>query len=171
MASDVKYDSFTDVVVPVGTILPFATTTLPVNFLECNGVSLLVGDYPALHALIQFNYGGSGGSFNLPDYQNYFVRGFDKTGVSDPNYTTRTSRGDGTGGAVIGSKQSHAYANHYHNYYYSFSTGSGYSTSRLIRAQKDSSGTYVSGTLNAQSGGLSETRPNNVRVVYAMRVY
>lgn len=52
--------------IPAGAIMDFAMPTPPTGWLECTGASLLVADYPDLHAAIGYLYGGSGANFNLP---------------------------------------------------------------------------------------------------------
>lgn len=49
-----------------GFITETAAGTVPDGWLECNGDSVLVADYPELHAAIGYTYGGSGANFNLP---------------------------------------------------------------------------------------------------------
>jgi microcystin-dependent protein len=45
------------------------------NYLEAAGQSLLVANYPELHALIGYTYGGAGANFNLPNLQGKMVIG------------------------------------------------------------------------------------------------
>jgi len=55
------------------------TTTIllipPPNYLFCDGSSLLVSQYQQLYNIIGYNYGGSNGSFNLPDFRNCYILG------------------------------------------------------------------------------------------------
>jgi len=46
-----------DEIQPVGTIMPFAGTAIPDTWLECNGASYAVGDYPELYAKLQASSG------------------------------------------------------------------------------------------------------------------
>ena len=55
---------------PTGVVLPFAGPTAPTGYLMCEGQSLLVADYSALHAVIGYTYGGTGLNFLLPNLQN-----------------------------------------------------------------------------------------------------
>ena len=50
-----------------GLIVPWGSTLVPSGFLECNGQSVSTSTYAALFAVIAYTYGGSGGSFNLPN--------------------------------------------------------------------------------------------------------
>lgn len=52
---------------PIGLILPFGGTTTPAGYLACDGGSYLADDYPELFTAIGTTYGGSGGSFNVPN--------------------------------------------------------------------------------------------------------
>lgn len=55
--------------VPVGTIIDFAGTSAPSDYLVCDGSSVAVATYPALHASIGYTWGGAGANFNLPNMQ------------------------------------------------------------------------------------------------------
>ena len=48
-------------------ILPWISDTAPSGWLLCNGQSLSTVTYPVLFAQMGYTFGGSGGSFNLPD--------------------------------------------------------------------------------------------------------
>lgn len=54
---------------PVGAMLPYSSTTLPANWLECNGQAVSREEYSLLFAVIGTTYGAGDGSttFNLPD--------------------------------------------------------------------------------------------------------
>lgn len=55
---------------PVGIIFPFGSSIVPDGYLLCDGSSKLTVDYPELFAVIGYEYGGSGGAFNLPNLVN-----------------------------------------------------------------------------------------------------
>jgi microcystin-dependent protein len=66
------------VVVPPGTIVAFAGTTVPAGWLLCDGASVsttLPAGYPDLFAAILYTYGGSGGTFSVPDLRQRFPLG------------------------------------------------------------------------------------------------
>ncbi len=68
-----------------GTMLDFGGDTAPAGYLVCNGQSVSTTTYAALFAAIGYIWGGSGGSFNVP------------------NLERRTTMGSGgSGSAVIG---------------------------------------------------------------------
>ena len=62
-----KETATTDIL-PTGTILPFAGSTIPTGFLACNGAAVSRTTYAALFAVIGTTYGVGNGSttFNLP---------------------------------------------------------------------------------------------------------
>lgn len=53
--------------VPIGTIIDFAGPNNPAGYLECDGRSLLVADYPQLFAAIERTWGGTVGGSGLSD--------------------------------------------------------------------------------------------------------
>lgn len=54
--------------VPIGTITSYGGSTPPPGWLLCDGSSQsTTGTYAALYAVIGYTYGGSGGTFSLPD--------------------------------------------------------------------------------------------------------
>ena len=61
--------------IPVGTISPYAGTSAPANWLLCDGAAVSRATYAALFAVIGYTYGGSGGSFTVPDLKGRTVIG------------------------------------------------------------------------------------------------
>lgn len=59
----------------IGSITPSILLNPPINYLICNGQSLLVSDYQELFSVIGYNYGGSNLNFNLPDFRSYYILG------------------------------------------------------------------------------------------------
>jgi len=54
--------------VPTGAVMEWpSSNNIPNGFLEANGQSISVDDYPELFDVIGYTWGGSGGNFNLPD--------------------------------------------------------------------------------------------------------
>jgi microcystin-dependent protein len=60
---------------PTGSVLMWTTNTAPDGWLLCDGTSVLTSAYAALFSVIAYSFGGSGGSFNLPDFRNRFPVG------------------------------------------------------------------------------------------------
>ena len=54
---------------PIGTIIPFAGSTLPANYMECDGSAISRVEYASLFSAIGTTYGAGDGSttFNLPN--------------------------------------------------------------------------------------------------------
>jgi microcystin-dependent protein len=69
------------------------------GYLLCNGASYTTTDYPNLFNAIQYTYGGSGSSFNVPNFESYFPiggNGVNSSGCATSNYVT----GNNTSGAT-----------------------------------------------------------------------
>ena len=87
-------------VLPVGTILPYGSETLPTDdkFLPCNGVEVLKTQYPDLFAIIGNEYGtpSSSGYFKLPNLQGRVPMGYGlgNDGTDSCAFTLGTSSGE-----------------------------------------------------------------------------
>ena len=79
--------------VPVGTVITFWGTVAPGGFFSMDGSTFNPGQYPKLAGVL--------GSATLPDMRGLFARGYDPTGINDPDGATRT----------FGSKQNDAIRN------------------------------------------------------------
>ncbi len=55
------------VLIPAGTVIQSAAINVPDGWLNCDGSSLSTSTYSHLFGAIQYKYGGSDASFNLPD--------------------------------------------------------------------------------------------------------
>jgi microcystin-dependent protein len=62
---------------PAGSIIYHAASSAPSGYIKANGASLSTSTYATLFAAIGYTYGGSGGSFNVPDLRGEFLRGWD----------------------------------------------------------------------------------------------
>ena len=58
-----------------GVIQMWPTNTPPTGYLLCNGASVSTSTYATLFGVIGYTFGGSGGSFLLPNYTNRFPYG------------------------------------------------------------------------------------------------
>jgi len=56
----------------IGEVRMFGSATLPANWLPCAGGSFATTTYPLLFAVIGYSFGGSGASFNVPNYSGFF---------------------------------------------------------------------------------------------------
>lgn len=66
---NITIDALTNAI-PVGTILPFSSNTIPEGFLACNGAGISAETYSALYAVIGNIYGGDSTTFNLPNAES-----------------------------------------------------------------------------------------------------
>ncbi len=79
---------------PPGTIIDFGGTVVPSGYLDCDGSSVLITDYPDLYAAIGSTWGTtSSGRFLLPSLSRYVCMG-----------SGGSSGGAGTPGTTVGSK-------------------------------------------------------------------
>ena len=76
---------------PIGSIVQFDFTP-DYGWLDCDGDTLTTTDYPELFAMIGYEYGGSGTSFDLPTASGYIINYIGLTYTSEPiTWTQRTS--------------------------------------------------------------------------------
>ena len=78
------------VILPIGTITICASSTIPTDYLLCNGQALSTTNYSDLFNLIGYTYGGSGTTFNIPNFN---------TNQSMPYYDTNTLSYGSSGGS------------------------------------------------------------------------
>ncbi|MBF0238566.1 MAG: tail fiber protein, partial [SAR324 cluster bacterium] len=172
-----------DVSLPPGLIMPSAVpghnTTPPTGWLYCEGSAVSRTTYADLFTAIGTTYGSGDGSttFNLPDYRGYFLRGMADGQTKDPDRATRTDRGDGITGDVVGTKQTEAVtpqAVYVAGKQLSFGTVSTGETAFMrinenpLYDGKGYNGTWGAWS-NATTGGGNETRPLNINVVYLIK--
>jgi microcystin-dependent protein len=70
------------IMTPSGVIAAFAGATAPTGYLLCDGSSVSTTTYSQLFAILGYTYGGSGGSFNVPNLKGRIPVGRDTT-ISD----------------------------------------------------------------------------------------
>jgi microcystin-dependent protein len=60
--------NYVDALLPIGIIMPYGGVAAPAGkWLLCDGTGKSVSTYKDLHNVLGFRYGGSGGTFNLPN--------------------------------------------------------------------------------------------------------
>lgn len=89
----------------LGTIIPFATDTIPDNMLLCDGSSHLRVDYPQLYAALHSTFITDANNFTVPNLSERFIRG----------RTVEAATGN-TGGADSHALTVAQMPVHYHNY-------------------------------------------------------
>lgn len=70
--------------IPAGSVIPFAGSTAPANWLLCDGSAVSRSTYANLYAVVGITYGSGDGSttFNLPDMRGRIPAGKDDMGGS-----------------------------------------------------------------------------------------
>jgi len=144
-----------------GLVFIAVTATVPTGYLECDGSAISRATYAALFAIISDDYGEGDGSttFNIPDYRGRFLRGWAHGQTTDPDAATRTDRGDGTDGDVVGSKQADELKAHTHQTYQFLSNN----------AANGSNDYGLSAWTVTGSTGGAETRPININVMFVIK--
>ena len=71
--------------VPIGAVFHFAASTAPPGFLPANGAAVSRTTFAALFAVTGTTFGSGDGSttFNVPNLQGEFIRGWDTAGIVD----------------------------------------------------------------------------------------
>lgn len=88
--------------VPSGSVMPYAGSSAPTDWLLCSGAAVSRTTYAALFAVIGTTYGSGDGSttFNLPDLRGRSAFGVDNMGGTAANRIT--SGGSGITGTTLG---------------------------------------------------------------------
>lgn len=149
VATDAEVSSAVERAVPAGTIILFASPTVPTGYLKANGALVSRTAYSDLFAQIGTTFGAGDGSttFALPDLRGYFPRGWDD------------GRGIDTG-RVFGSSQADDFKSHIH--------GNGAYNTGYVADSGSSLGSYCVGANTTATGG-PETRPKNIALLYCIK--
>lgn len=145
-------------VIPIGAVCPFDRTDIPTGWLELNGATLQIDQFPELYAVLGTRYGGNGTTtFGLRDARDYFVR------------AKSASRG-------LGSLQQDALQDHIHTISYIGSWGEGYDMNNSTFNEAGGlSGTGNVDPNTAVSGGTprtaGETRPKNIAYPLCIKAF
>ena len=131
--------------VPSGQVSWFAGTTAPTGYLSCDGAAVSRTTYAALYTAIGDTYGAGDGSttFNLPNLQGKFLRGWTSSNTGAYNETTNPDPS-----RTFGSLQNNEIQSHGHTY-----------TEPNSGAGHQHSGGQDGG--NCDSGGQSQSAPAN----------
>jgi len=151
--------------VPSGAVLPFAynvtSGTVPTGWLLCDGSTYQVSAYPTLGALLANTYGGSTGTFAVPNLSGLFIRGSG----------TQTSGGVSYASGSIGTIQGDQFQGHEHTYngtrvvnLYGGGSGSG-----LNNLSGTTTNEITDGTNGTPRYG-TETRPVSLAMVYCIKI-
>ena len=164
--------------VPAGTVITYASSTVPTGFLECNGANVSRSTYAQLYSAIGSTWGSGDGSstFGLPDLRGEFVRGWDHSRNVDQSRNFATSQGSQNG------QHSHGVTDPSHSHTQrglALNGGSGSVAITLGSGQSYQlgySGSQSSVTTGSASTGISisnaggtESRPRNVALMYIIK--
>ena len=69
-AAEIMVDLHWDVPMPIGTIVPYATTDIPIQCIPCDGGTYLRVNYPILYGLLAPGYILNADEFTTPDLGN-----------------------------------------------------------------------------------------------------
>ena len=174
--------------IPTGAIFTFPLRTVPSDYLICEGQAVSRTTYAALYAFLGDVYGDGDGTttFNLPDYRGLFLRGqANGETTNDPDYASRTDRGDTTTGDSPGTKQSDRTARpnnsfitdedtHNHSYFGNHDDQATVQSGSGAGVADDEAHAYTTGndthSHTVASGGDNQTAPVNIYVVYAIKI-
>jgi microcystin-dependent protein len=168
--------------IPVGTILPFAGSTVPAGYLICDGAQINRITYANLFSVIGSSWGNGNGTttFHVPDFRGRFMRGQNAGSGQDPDAATRTAiNTGGNTGDNVGTVQSGGLSSHNHNLtILGGCSGNNAASSVSYLSGSNNGGTLWStspcgnptnNTVSIASSGGSETRPSNVSVKYIIK--
>ena len=154
------------ILIPTGMIAPFAMSTAPTGWLECDGSAVSRTTYADLFTALSTTHGVGDGSttFNVPDLRGEFVRGWDNGKGTDSGRTFASSQSDN--------------ANSISQFN---SSGSGQISGSSFTVTVPTDGTYSSylsmdgrlttygqGAIRFQTNGI-ETRPRNIAMMYCVK--
>ena len=131
---------------------PGAPSTFPSGCFQCNGQLISTSTYSTLFGIIGYTYGGTGGSFAVPNYNDKFPIGVNSTassvGATGGSTTITTNNLPSHSHSASGSD-----SGHYHQISSPFGGGSGF---QPLIGQQGFSGTWAAGGNGSQfgAGGL-----------------
>jgi len=160
--------------VPSGAVLPFAynvtSGTLPAGWLLCDGAVYTVAAYPTLGALLANTYGGSSGTFAVPNLSGLFIRGSGTqtvtVGGESVTYSSST-----IGSFANGGGQADAFQGHFHSGNKALGASGvlqGGTTTNLVTSG-NTTGAVTDGTSGTPRTN-TETRPVNLAMVYCIKI-
>lgn len=153
----------------IGEIKLWGSETLPASgdWLEGDGSSLLIVDYPALYAVYGHTFGAApAGYFRLPDTRGIGVRGWDHGRGKDPDAALRT------GGDHVGSTQEDALGAHKHDLdmgAQGIGEGSAWAFGDREAGQWGNPNPCPMNTTVCQIAGGAETRMKNINLMFIVR--
>ncbi|MCD4483059.1 tail fiber protein [Chromobacterium vaccinii] len=155
---------------PAGQIAFFATTNAPTGWLFANGQPVLRANYPALFAAIGTTYGLGDGSttFNLPDLQGQFIRGWDPNHKVDTDTNRAFGREQGDAIRNINGRFGHHPSIFVDDKLFKKVTMTGVST-ETIAGNSPTSSQAVDFDASRTVPTANETRPRNVALLACIK--
>ena len=164
--------------VPAGTVIAYASSTVPTGFLECNGANVSRSTFAQLYSAIGNTWGSGDGSstFGLPDLRGEFIRGWDNSRGVDGSRsfaTTQSSQNQQHNHSISDPSHSHnmrglALSGGSGSVAITLGSGQSYQIGYSDIISSRTSGTASTGiSINNQGG--SESRPRNVSLMYIIK--
>ena len=163
--------------IPTGMIAPFAMSSPPTGWLECNGATISRSTYATLFAAIGTTYGAGDGSstFVLPDLRATFIRGFDNSRGIDTGRVFGSFQDQGIPAMKGDIADAHGQSRTQTNAVSGFTNVfEGIGTSSWRTSIESSSGQYAEVRFdstriipNAPHGGV---RPRNLALMYMIKI-
>jgi len=151
----------TGLVMPVGSILPYAGGAAPEGWLLCDGTSRDNNEYKDLFDVIEYKYGGSGNNFSLPNLKGRVPTGLSST-ESEFNQLNKTG-GSKTHTLAVNEMPSHNHGvndpGHNHIYQLHNGHGKGYSDDAGEGFRNNQSTQWSSTNISIQNTG--DGQPHN----------
>ena len=152
---------------PIGSIVLWPGSLPPSGWKVCNGDTLYKADYLDLFDVLEYRYGGSGNSFNLPDFRGRTPVGVtDGTGEVTTEFTLAS-----TGGEVTHTLTEDEMPSHHHNLY-TYDGANPSSTARKVRGTENAQvAAYTNGGTEYSGGGQAHNNMQPYLVVnYIIKV-
>ena len=165
---------------PIGTVLMFAGSNPPSDWIICDGSLKEPIDFPKLFNVIGYAWGQDGSRFRIPDFRGVFPRGVDERSYGQRKDWYNMDRvslyAGGNSGKHVGSYQEDSLQNHLHEYDRVTASPSGHKYDDVDAGDDENlyrDGWDTSGVMNYYSNPVrtnsKETRPKNVYVYFIIK--
>ncbi len=157
---------------PPGSVIYHAGSSAPSGYVKANGASLSTSTYAALFSAIGYTFGGSGGSFNVPDLRGEFLRGWDDSRGVDSGRSFGSSQLDQmqriTGGYNTSAEHFNIGSGSgvFNDYRVNTARNSGIGYNNATRLDFDSGNSPNARVSSTTSG---ETRPRNIALLACIK--
>ena len=135
---------------PTGSINLWPLSTAPAGHLLCDGTSYSTTTYAALFSVLGYVYGGSGASFNVPDFRDRMPVGAGTT------YAANASGGSANA-VVVSHTHTATITDPTHSHTATVNVGGGGGASAVFGAQAGGPASSSTATTNSASTGISVT--------------